>query len=102
VRKFLPGTYWCPACTFRGQQCVLGSDDGGGAEDLAGGDQPGQVGEQDPADLLGLVGQGRADPVGPTFIRCALPDHLMSVKAYTRRIATASAVVSNGPTWLCS
>jgi hypothetical protein len=43
---------------------VLNSDDGGGAEDLAGGDQAGQVGERDPADLLGLVGQRRADPVG--------------------------------------
>jgi hypothetical protein len=28
----------------------------GRAEDLAGGDQAGQVGERHPADLLGLVG----------------------------------------------
>jgi hypothetical protein len=35
---------------------VLNSDDGGGAEDLAGGDQPGQVGQRHPPDLLGLIG----------------------------------------------
>ena len=39
---------------------MLGSDDGGGAEDLAGGDQAGQVGQRDPADILGFVRQRRS------------------------------------------
>jgi hypothetical protein len=42
---------------------VLGSDDGGGVEDVACGDQAGQFGQRDPADLFGLVRQRRADSV---------------------------------------
>src|SRR5947209_8625537 len=47
------------------QQDLLDADDGGGAVDLAAGDQAGDLGEGDPADGFGLVRIRRADRIGP-------------------------------------